>query len=69
MRTDYTAVTGGSVTITAGETEASFSVSTTEDTDDEEDETFKVTVTGKALADGVTIVGPASAVGTIEDDD
>ena len=67
--TDYTAVTSGSVTITAGETEASFSVSTTEDTDDEEDETFKVTVTGKALADGVTIVGPASAVGTIEDDD
>ena len=62
-------MTGGSVTITAGDTEASFSVSTTADTVTEEDETFKVTVTGKALDDGVTIVGPASAVGTIVDND
>ena len=66
--TDYTAVTNGSVTITAGQTEASFSVSTTADTDTEGDETFKVTITGTTLPDEVTIV-TASAIGTIEDDD
>ena len=66
--TDYTEVTNGSVTITAGQSEASFTVSTTEDTDTEGDETFKVTITGTTLPAGVTI-GTASAVGTIEDDD
>ena len=64
--TDYTAVTNGSVTITAGQTEASFTVSTTSDTDTEGDETFKVTITGTTLPAGVTI-GTASAIGTIEE--
>ena len=69
--TDYTAVTNGSVTIAANQTEASFTVSTTDDTTTEGDETFKVTIsetTGSPLPSGVTI-GTASAVGTIEDDD
>ena len=65
--TDYTAVTNGSVTITASQTEAGFSVSTTADTAVEGDETFKVTITGTTLPAGVTI-GTASAVGTIKDD-
>ena len=66
--TDYTAVTNGSVTITAGQTEASFTVSTTADTDTEGDETFKATITGTTLPAGVTIV-TAGAIGTISDDD
>ena len=69
--TDYTAVTNGSVTITASSTEASFSVSTTEDGLAEGDETFMVTISepsGTPLPGGVTI-GTASAVGTIVDDD
>ncbi len=66
--TDYTAVTSGSVTVVAGDTAATFSVSTTQDTDTEGDETFAVTVTGTALPEWVTIP-TASAVGTIEDDD
>ena len=66
--TDYTAVTDGSVTITAGQTEASFTVSTTEDTATEGEETFKATITGTTLPAGVIIV-TASAIGTIRDDD
>ena len=66
--TDYTAVSGGSVTIAANSTEATFTVSTTADTDTEGDETFKVTITGTTLPAGVTI-GTASAVGTITGDD
>ena len=65
--TDYTAVTNGSVTIAASATEASFTVSTTADTDIEGDETFKVTITGPTLPAGVTIA-TATAIGTIEDD-
>ena len=69
--TDYTAVTNGTVTINANQTEATFTVSTTQDTTTEGDETFKVTIrerTANPLPDGVTIV-TASAIGTIEDDD
>ena len=66
--TDYTTVSGASLTITAGQTEASFSVSTTGDTTTEGDETFKVTVTGTTLPGGVSI-STASAVGTIVGDD
>ena len=66
--TDYTAVTNGSVTINANSTEATFTVQTTADTDTEGDETFKVTITGTTLPDGVAIA-TASAIGTIEDDD
>ena len=66
--TDYTAVTNGSVTISASQTETSFSMSTTADTAVEGDETFKVTITGTTLPAGVTI-GTASAIGTIKDDE
>ena len=59
--TDYTAVSGGSVTIAANSTEATFTVSRQrQDTDTEGDETFKVTITGTTLPAGVTI-GTASA--------
>ncbi|MCY4374767.1 MAG: fibronectin type III domain-containing protein, partial [Spirochaetaceae bacterium] len=66
--TDYTAVTAGSVTITASQTEASFSVTTTGDTTTEGDETFAVTITGTTVPAGVAI-GARTAVGTIVDDD
>ena len=66
--TDYTAVTNGSVTIDANQTEASFMVSTAQDSTTEGDETFKVTITGTTLPGGVTIA-TASAIGTIQDDD
>ena len=65
---DYTAQTSGSVTITAGATEATFQVATTQDTTPEGDETFAVTVTGSTLPDGVAIE-TAGATGTIVDDD
>ncbi len=66
--TDYTAVTGGSVTIAAGQTTATLTVQTTDDTTAESDETFKVTITATTLPAGV-IINTATAVGTIEDDD
>ena len=69
--TDYTAVTNGSVTIVATQTEATFTVQTTQDTTTEGDETFKVTIretTANPLPGGVTIV-TANAIGTIQDDD
>ena len=66
--TDYTAVSNGSVTITANSTEATFTVQTTQDTATEGDETFKITITGTTLPTGVTIA-TASTIGTIEDDD
>ena len=66
--TDYTAVSSGSVTMAANSTEATFTVSTTQDTAIEGDETFKVTITGTTLPAGVTIA-TAGAIGTIADDD
>ena len=66
--TDYTEVTSGSVTITASQTSGTLTVQTTEDTAIEDDETFKVTITGTTLPAGVTIA-TATAVGTILDDD
>lgn len=65
---DYTAETSGSVTITDGETEATFQVATAQDTAPEGDETFAVTVTGSTLPAGVTIE-IAGATGSIVDDD
>ena len=67
--TDYTAVTNGSVTIMAGQTEATFSVETAQDTDTEGDETFAVMVTGSSLPPGVVVPENTRAVGTIKDDD
>ena len=65
---DYTAVTSGSLTIEAGDTSGTLTVSTTEDTLTEADETFTVTITGTTLPTG-TVLGVATATGTIEDDD
>ncbi len=61
---DYTPVTDGRVTIPAGETRATFSVETLADSREEEDETFRVTIVGIDLPEGVVIAEP-SAVGTI----
>ena len=77
---DYTAVTGGVVTIPANSTSATFTVSVTGDTTDEPDETFNVTISLQEpdLTDGsgsappeVAIVGgdTATVLGTIVDDD
>ena len=66
--TDYTAVTGGSVTIAASQTTATLTVQTTDDTAVEGDETLKVTITGTTLPTDV-FLGTRTAVGTIVDDD
>ena len=65
---DYTAVTAGTLTISAGDTTGTLTVSTAEDLLAEADETFTVTMTGTTLPSGVTL-GTATATGTIEDDD
>ena len=66
--TDFTAVTAGMLTISAGETTGKLTVSTVEDTLAEADETFTVTITGSVLPAHVTL-GTATATGTIQDDD
>ena len=65
---DFTAVTSGTLTIAAGATTGTLTVSTAEDLLAEADETFTVTITGTTLPSGVTL-GTATATGTIEDDD
>ena len=65
---DYTAVTAGTLTIAAGDTTGTLTVSTEEDLLAEDDETFRVTITGTTLPSGVTL-GTATVTGTIEDDD
>lgn len=65
---DFTAVTAGSLTIAAGATSASVSVSTADDALAEGDETFTVTITGSTLPSGVT-VGVSEATGTILDNE
>ena len=65
---DYTAVTAGTLTISAGDTTGTLTVSTAEDLLAEDDETFRVTITGTTLPSGVTL-GTATGTGTIEDDD
>ena len=68
--TDYVAV-ARDVSIAAGRTSATFSVATTQDSDDEPDETFTVTLaprTGTTLPAGVSITD-GTATGTIMDDD
>ena len=63
---DLGATTSGTVVFTESETSKNFSVATAQDTQDEGDETFTVTITGSSgsanLSDGV-------ATGTIADDD
>ena len=65
---DYTAVTSGTLRIRAGDTTGTLTVSTTEDTLAEADETFTVTITGTTLPPGVSL-GTATATGTITDDE
>ena len=65
---DFTAVTAGALTIAAGDTTGTLTVSTEEDLLAEDDETFRVTITGTTLPSGVTL-DTATATGTIEDDD
>ena len=62
--TDYTAVSG-TLTFAAGTTSKTVRVETTEDSADENDETFTLTLSN---AGGATL-GDATATGTIEDDD
>ena len=61
---DYTAATG-TLTFAANETSKTVSVATTDDSADEEDETFTLTLSGPANA----TLGDATATGTIVDDD
>ncbi len=68
--TDYTAVPATTLTFTAGQTEKTVTVATTEDDLNEADETFTVALT---VPDGVTlpegVVLGTGGTGTIEDDD
>ena len=62
--TDYTAASG-TLTFAAGETSKTVSVATTDDSADEEDETFTLTLSNPADA----TLGDATATGTIVDND
>ena len=57
--------TSGTLTFAANETSKSVSVATTEDSDDEADETFTLTLSSPTNA----TLGDATATGTINDDD
>ncbi|MYH34051.1 MAG: hypothetical protein F4133_09610, partial [Gammaproteobacteria bacterium] len=63
---DFTAVSGGTATIKAGEVEAVLAVSTVQDAKDEDDEDFRVRITKFSEAD-FRIGSPATV--TIRDDD
>ena len=66
--TDFTAVTGASVTFGSGSTRRTIRVATLQDQLDEHDETFEVSLTGVSPSAGVAL-GRATAAGTIIDDD
>ncbi len=63
--TDYTAITDGTLTFTAGTTSQTFNVSVTGDTTDEVDETVVVTLSSATNA----TISTATGTGTITDDD
>ena len=63
--TDYTAITGGTLTFAAGTTSRTFNVSVTGDTLDELDETVVVTLSSATNA----AISTATGTGTIIDDD
>ena len=69
---DFTAATG-TLTFVAGTTSQTISVTLMDDTVDEDNETFTVTLSGPAAAgsgsSAPTLASPASAQGTIVDDD
>ncbi len=62
---DYTAVSAATLTFTAGETAKTVSVATAEDTRNEDQEEFTVTLSGQTNA----TLGTSIATGTIDDDD
>ena len=62
---DYTAVSATTLTFTAGETAKTVSVATAEDTRNEDQEEFTVTLSGQTNA----TLGTSIATGTIDDDD
>ena len=62
---DYTAVSAATLTFTAGETAKTVSVATAEDTRNEDQEAFTVTLSGQTNA----TLGTSIATGTIDDDD
>ena len=62
---DYTAVSNGMATVTAGKTTAELSVSITDDTDDDDGETFTVTLSNAANA----TIGDGTATVSITDND
>ncbi len=63
--TDYTAITGGTLTFPAGTTSQTFDVSVTGDTTDEANETVAVTLSGATNA----TIATGTGTGTITDDD
>ncbi len=65
--TDYTTITGGTLTFAAGTTSQTFNVSVTGDTTDEVDETVVVTLSGATNATVSATTG--TGTGTITDDD
>ena len=64
---DLTATTTDMVTVEAGDTTAKFTVPTAEDTADEENETFTVTLSG--VSTNAQLAADPTAEGVIEDDD
>ena len=62
---DYTGQSGQALTIAAGQQSATLTVQTTEDSEDENDETFTVTLSNPANA----TLGDGSGLATIEDND
>ena len=64
---DFTAASGETATITAGQTETTVTIPTTQDSRDESDETFTLTISNPSS--NAELGTAVSATGTIEDDD
>ena len=64
---DFTAASGETATITAGQTETTVTIPTTQDSLDESDETFTLTISNPSS--NAELGTAVSATGTIEDDD
>ena len=65
--TDYTAASGRTLTLDAGTTQGTFTIATTPDTTDENDETFTVTLSSPSA--NAALGSAKTATGTIVDDD
>ena len=66
---DYTAIASGTVTVTAGTTSATFTVTTLADLLAEGNEMFTVTLVASGVLPAGVSLGTATATGTIADDD